>query len=60
MDEPTQQETTTIVIDLQDIAILRELIEVSATRGIIHPRTFITLGNVYAKLDKIIQVNSKQ
>lgn len=50
-DIPTEIPTT---IDLKDIVTVKELIEICASRGIIHPKSFPTLGALWNKFDTII------
>ena len=49
MDEPKQ-----ITIGAQDLAVVKELIEHSAQRGLIHPKSFTAVGEVYVKIDTIL------
>jgi hypothetical protein len=52
MSEPTTD--TEIAIELKDILTMRELIELCATRGLLHPKSFVTLGTLWSKLDSIV------
>jgi hypothetical protein len=50
---------TDFTVDLKDLLTMRELIEVCATRGVIHPKSFASIGTLWLKLDTIItNVNS--
>lgn len=43
-----------IVIDLQDLVVIKELIEHSAQRGYIHPKSFNAVGTVYTKIETVL------
>ena len=49
--QPPQEQFT---IDLVDLTVIKELIEHSAQRGLIHPKSFVAVGNTYQKIEGII------
>ena len=47
-------------ITVADLSFLKELIEVSAKAGIIHPRSFIGVGTIYQKLEDVVNLAAQQ
>lgn len=50
--------STPVTINLTDISVLKELVEICAAKGIIHPKSFTSVGIVWEKLEAILIANS--
>jgi len=51
-------ERTPVTINLTDISIMKELVEICATKGIIHPKSFVSIGTLWEKLETILISNT--
>ena len=56
----TQEDPNTVDLTLNDLAAIKSIIDVASTRGAFKPAEMVAVGTVYAKLDKFLELASKQ
>ena len=57
---PAQEDANTVDLTLNDLAALRSIIDVASTRGAFKPAEMVAVGTVYSKLEKFLEIASKQ
>ena len=55
-----QQDDNSVDLTLNDLAALRSIIDVASTRGAFKPAEMVAVGTVYSKLEKFLEIASKQ
>jgi len=57
---PAQEDPNTVDLTLNDLAAIKSIIDVASQRGAFKPAEMVAVGTVYAKLDKFLELASKQ
>ncbi len=57
---PAQDDSNNVDLTLNDLAALRSIIDVASTRGAFKPNEMVAVGSVYNKLEKFLEIASKQ
>ncbi len=55
---PAQEDV--VDLTLNDLAALKSIIDVASERGAFKPKEMIAVGSVYSKLEKFLEIASKQ
>lgn len=56
---PAQDETV-VDLTLNDLAALKSIVDVASSRGAFKPNEMVTIGSVYNKLEKFLEIAAKQ
>ena len=54
------QQDDSVDLTLNDLAALRSIIDVASTRGAFKPAEMVAVGTVYSKLEKFLDIATKQ
>ena len=55
---PAQEEV--VDLTLNDLAALKSIVDVASSRGAFKPNEMVTIGSVYSKLEKFLDLAAKQ
>lgn len=58
--QTSASDETSVDLTLNDLAALRSIIDVASSRGAFKPNEMITVGSVYTKLEKFLEIAAKQ
>lgn len=56
----TPQESDVVDLTLNDLAALKSIVDVASSRGAFKPNEMVTIGSVYTKLEKFLEIAAKQ
>lgn len=54
------QENDVVDLTLNDLAALKSIVDVASSRGAFKPNEMVTIGSVYSKLEKFLDIAAKQ
>lgn len=54
------QESDVVDLTLNDLAALKSIVDVASSRGAFKPNEMVTIGSVYGKLEKFLDIAAKQ
>jgi len=55
-----QDDPNSVDLTLNDLAALKSIVDVASSRGAFKPNEMVTVGSVYAKLEKFLDLAAKQ
>lgn len=56
----SQPENDVVDLTLNDLAALKSIVDVASSRGAFKPNEMVTIGSVYGKLEKFLEIAAKQ